>query len=217
MKMMRLATHLVFAWLLITLNLAHASSAYTLLPVYSQMAKHCPNAGVKCEIAFLKKTTRPLCVNNIIEVDLHYWQSSRQQQVLPVFQPAKQTLNALPVNQILFMQESASLPFQNNKNDIIDLALALKSGKVKVANIPPIEIWQDQQGRIWTTNHRRVITMILAGITQMPVKWADRATVLQNKKEFTTTNGGKKITVWITDKVAMVVTNDGKCAHLVSQ
>ena len=109
------------------------------------------------------------------------------------------------------MQESASGLFSNSNESILQLANRLKNGTENIKNLPKIKVWQDKQGRVWSTNHRRLIAMVLAGIQQVPIEWASKATVLKNAYEFTTNNEGRRITVWLTDNVGMVVVNDGKC------
>ncbi len=203
--------------LLVAINLLCASTptsqahAYTRLPVYINMAKACPDLSVRCEIAYLKKITNHLCVNNVITVNPAYWKSRRKQQSMPEYLALTKKPTELPVNQILFMQDTASLPFLDNKHDIIDDANGIKTGAIKPKDLPPILVWLDLQGRVWAINHRRLIAMILAGRTHLTVKWADKTTVLHNKFEFTSTSGGKKITVWITDNIGMIVINDGTC------
>ncbi len=123
----------------------------------------------------------------------------------------------IPLDHIRFMQASASGIFQDRQHDIIENAKALQAGTLKITNMPKIEVWQDDQGRIWTTNHRRLITLLLSGIAdKIPVAFVDEAVVKQNAYEFTTTNEGKKIYVWLTDEVAMIVGNDNRC-HLSSK
>ncbi len=168
----------VASTLFVTINLLFASTptsqlhAYTKLPVYINMAKACPDLSVRCEIAYLKKITNHLCVNNVIPVNPAYWKSRRKQQPLPAYQALTKKPSELPVKQILFMQDTASLPFLDNKHDIIDDTNGIKTGAIKPKDLPPILVWLDLQCRVWAINHRRLIAMILAGRTHLSVKWA---------------------------------------------
>lgn len=203
----------LFLLALVSCSPQNKYTQYKALPLYEDLMQSCENLEPTCVIKQIKSHTKGLCINDVKMVNAAYWQQSRKQQPLPNFKKAASPPTSLAVKDILFMQQSASLPYQNLKNDIIDLAKSLKSKKISARDIPPIEVWQDANGHIWSTNHRRLIAMILSEVPRIPVTWADKKTVLQNNYEFTTTSGGKIINVWITDNVAMVVENNGVCKN----
>lgn len=183
-------------------------------PTFAVMEKECPGEDIECVIKYFTEETRTFCDHEIVKVDPSYWKESRQLQPLPDYQKAVCMPKEIVVSQIRFMQESSSGEFTDLKHDIFELAHDLQSGKTKVSDLPAIEVWQDRQGRIWTTNHRRLVALLLSGTAKkIPVTFVDEETVMKNRNEFTTTNEGKKIHVWLTDDAALIIGNDNRCAE----
>lgn len=184
-------------------------------PTFVELKKECPTGAVEnCSLAFFKKMTEGLCVDAIEPVDPVYWQASRKMQLMPNYQAPLHPPSQIWISDIRFMQDSASGLFNDNQHDIIELANQIKADSAILDKIPKIEVWQDDQGRIWTTNHRRLIGLILSGrISKIPVTFVDEATVIKNKYEFTTTTEGKILNVWLTDQLKLVISNKNRCAE----
>lgn len=193
-------------------NLAAHEVSTQRAPTFASMDKTCPGESVDCLIDYFTKVARDLNYCKIIKVDPKFWKESRKKQPIPEFKEPICPPSEIEVSQIRFMQESASGEFHDLKHDVFGLAYDLKSGKIKIQDLPIIEVWQDTQGRIWTINHRRLIALVLSGTPKtIPVKFVDQETVKKNDYEFTTTNGGSKIFIWITDDLGMLIGNDNRC------
>gem|GEM_PF-6160464 len=202
----------VLLFIAVSIGAWRASGAEDALPpAFAGMSQACPTSSSNCLVAYFGDITEGLCVDTITVVATRYWKDSREPRPLPRYARPKNRPGRLSVRRLLFMQDSASGLFTDRRYDVIDLAKDLKTGRVKTGDLPSIEVWQDTNGRIWTMSHRRTLAMIMAGLDQVPVRWADESTVLQNRSQLTSTNGGKKITVWLADNVGMVVKNDGSC------
>lgn len=194
---------------------AHSAAVEITAPTFVQLAKECPTGAVeKCSAAYFTKMTEGLCVDAIKAMNPAYWPESRKLQPIPKYQTVACPPSDIYIADIRFMQDSASGVFQDNKRDIIELARQIQKDPASIEKLPKIEVWQDEQGRIWTINHRRLIAMILSGIVlKIPVIFADEATVQKNRHEFTTTTNGKTINIWLTDQLGLVVSNKNRCAE----
>ncbi len=192
--------------------------AIAITPTHLGLEKDCPTGGQECALEYFKNLTKGLCVEEIITVDPKYWQESRKAYPLPAYKQAVNMPKEIPLDQIRFMQDSASGDFSDDKHDIIEIAQKIRDGQKKVTDLPPIEVWLDDHGNIWTTNHRRLITMLISGVVQKaPVIFVDQAVVQQNAYEFTTTNEGSKIIVKLTDQLGMVVGHTNRCAKAMGK
>lgn len=120
--------------------------------------------------------------------------------------PPSPTPKNLPTKQIHFMQNTAHTLFHNNKYDVITDARLFKQHKLSFKTTPIIRVWQDTTGVIWSLDHRRLASILLAGnIKTIPVKWATEKEVLANKKEYTTRTQGRSIIIYLTRNLGLVI------------
>ena len=90
--------------------------------------------------------------------------------------------------------------------DIITTARQLQKRQLDVMALPTIHVWKDSENKIWTINHRRLATFILAGnMKVVPVVWADQKEVENNRFEYTTRTGGKSILALLTNRLALKI------------
>lgn len=78
------------------------------------------------------------------------------------------TLNPKVIN---FMQDS--IKNQTGDYTVLDNANALANGTLKAGDLPAIRVWQDEAGKIWTLDHRRLGAFRLGGVGEVPVQWVD--------------------------------------------
>jgi hypothetical protein len=50
-----------------------------------------------------------------------------------------------------------------------------------------MNVWQDESGKIWTLDHRRLAAFRLSGLQEAPIQWADPSMQMW---KMTTQNGG---------------------------
>lgn len=107
---------------------------------------------------------------------------------------------------IFFMQDACENLSQDGKYTVLENAKNFRNGSLKAESLPPIEVWMDEQGRIWSLDHRRLAAIRLAGnVDQVAVKWAPRELVEHDGFKFATTSEGKSIKVDLGDDRALVV------------
>ncbi|HFK1812638.1 TPA: hypothetical protein ACGXQD_005834 [Bacillus cereus] len=107
----------------------------------------------------------------------------------------------MDVTNIYFMQDTANNAGTHSTTGktytVLDNAIALKKGeRLRPTDFPPIRVYGDPNGKIWTLDHRRLITFKLAGIDTINVIRVTKE-VYENEKPFkhSTTNEGESITL----------------------
>jgi hypothetical protein len=138
-------------------------------------------------------------------------------QELPAFDKTQQLGKAdVDIMDIHWSQVNARNMSQDGKYSVVGNAKSFKEGKLKVSDLPPIRVWRDATGKIWTLDHRRLAAMRLSGvIEQVPVEFVDEATVKAQQFKFGTLNGGKSLFVWMDEpgteaELSIVISNDIK-------
>lgn len=103
----------------------------------------------------------------------------------------------IAVKEIHYMQDSCDN--ETAEGTVLGLAKALRSGTVDFArDIPPIEVWRDVTGRVWTLDHRRLAAVELAAVMDsIPVKFVSEAEVLADRFKFTGASDGRSIIVTV--------------------
>ncbi|MBK7844037.1 MAG: hypothetical protein IPJ71_10130 [Bdellovibrionales bacterium] len=110
----------------------------------------------------------------------------------------------LSIEEIRFMQRAARWASlrdpktddieENSSYDVVDNARKLQAGQLSPNELPKIVVFQDTQGRIWTTNHRILAAFLLSGVVeQVPVTWADADTARRNLNKFFPLEDGRSI------------------------
>lgn len=145
-------------------------------------------------------------------------------QELPVFDKTQKLGKAdVDIMDIHWSQINARNMSQDGKYSVVGNAKAFKEGKLKVSDLPPIRVWRDATGKIWTLDHRRLAAMRLSGvIDQVPVEFVDEATVKAQQFKFGTLNGGKSLFVWMDGpgteaELSIVISNEKNAPKVVYQ
>lgn len=122
----------------------------------------------------------------------------------------------IDVTNIYFMQDTANNAGTHSTTGktytVLDNAIALKKGeRLRPTDFPPIRVYEDPDGKIWTLDHRRLITFKLAGIDTINVVRVTKE-VYENEKplKFTTNNGGEAITLLSSNGPKIIVKRNGQ-------
>ncbi|WP_408098906.1 hypothetical protein ACJVC5_08300 [Peredibacter sp. HCB2-198] len=79
---------------------------------------------------------------------------------------------------------------------VINNAKALKAGTLKVTDLPKLRVWRDEDGKIWTLDHRRLAAMRLSGaVDNIEVEFVPEAVVKEQRFKFSTQTDGKSIMI----------------------
>ena len=126
---------------------------------------------------------------------------------LPEFRaPPNPAPSMVPIEKIHYMQASMWTLMGGKKYDMLTAARRLKTGALRVTDLPRISVWQDQQHRIWSLDHRRLGAFTLSSvISRVPVLWATKAQVEQDRSRFTTVNGGTQAFVYLTERLVLIL------------
>jgi hypothetical protein len=84
-------------------------------------------------------------------------------------------------------------------------AEALANGSLKASDLPVIKVWQDQTGKIWTLDHRRLGAFRLSELDEVPVQWVTPAEVEHNMFKMTTKTEGKSIRLKLGDGTSITI------------
>lgn len=97
---------------------------------------------------------------------------------------------------------------------VINNAKAFKDGSLKPSDLPPLKVWQDVEGRIWSLDHRRLAAMRLSGTIQnAQVEFVAEEVVKADRFKFATKSEGQTIFVRLDPKpgkppMAIVIMSD---------
>jgi hypothetical protein len=108
--------------------------------------------------------------------------------------PPARAPTRLNVKNIFFMQDACENTTQDGKFTVLQNAADLRQGKLNPADIPPIRVWRDSSGKVWTLDHRRLASFRLAGnIPEVSVEWAPEEVVRQQRFKYSNSRGGAEI------------------------
>lgn len=97
----------------------------------------------------------------------------------------------LNLRDIHFMQNNISNNYADGKYTVVGNARAMRDGKLDPDSMPPIGVWKDASGKIWTMDHRRLAAMILSGkVESAKVRWVTREEVLRQRYKMSTLSDG---------------------------
>lgn len=99
--------------------------------------------------------------------------------------------NLINPKEVRFMQ--SSIKNKTGEHTVLDNAEELKNGTLKPEDMPLIRLWKDEEGKIWTLDHRRLAAFRLAGLESVPFVWATEEEVANQMWKMTTTTDGKTI------------------------
>ncbi len=92
---------------------------------------------------------------------------------------------------VRYMQ--SSIKNQTGDYIVLDNAQALKEGTLKPSDLPEIRIWIDNDGNLWTLDHRRLAAFRIAGVDEVPFRWATDEEVASQMWKMITKTGGDSI------------------------
>jgi len=92
---------------------------------------------------------------------------------------------------VKYMQ--SSINNQTGEYTVLDNVQALKDGTLKPSDLPEIRIWKDSEGNLWTLDHRRLAAFRMAGVDEVPFRWATNEEVASQMWKMTTQTGGTSI------------------------
>lgn len=145
------------------------------------------------------------------------WVSERKP--LPPFQaPSSQEPQRLGLEDIHFMQNNVSNNHADNRYTVVENARAIRDGILDPETFPPLRVWRDSSGKVWTLDHRRLVAFILSGrVTSVRVEWAPRSEVKKQSYKMSTLSEGNYII--LTDKIdqALMVSKNGATQNLETQ
>ena len=101
---------------------------------------------------------------------------------------------------IHFTQDSISNYYRGKVYTVLENVTKLKLGIITVDDIPTIKVFKDKSGKIWTLDNRRLAAFRKAGVSKIPIIWADDDDIQSIHKKLTTDNGGISIKIrekWI--------------------
>jgi hypothetical protein len=137
-----------------------------------------------------------------LEGELYRHESLRNPKMqLPHFAPAPQEApRVLNIGELHFMQRYSTEQMDNRKFSVVETAHALKDGDIDISFFPPIEVWRDSTGKVWSLDHRRLAAYRLSGLVKnVPVKWVDEAKVRADAFKFEPYQDGRTIQILLED------------------
>lgn len=116
------------------------------------------------------------------------------------------------INELHFSQYAASN--HTGEYTVVGNAIAFKSGQLDPTKFPRIQVWRDVTGKIWTLDHRRLVSMVLAGMDrEIDVEFVSFDFFKDDRFKFTNMGDGNSIVLSLTkeDKtskapIAIVIT-----------
>lgn len=119
-------------------------------------------------------------------------------QPLPAFDKTQKLGPAkMAVSDIRWSQVSCRNMSQDGKYSVVSNAHAIKNGSLDIKILPTIRVWRDNQGRVWTLDHRRLAAIKLSGvIKEIKVEFVAEEIVKAQKFKFGTLNEGRSIFVY---------------------
>jgi hypothetical protein len=115
---------------------------------------------------------------------------------MPGYRSPPENITLLSTASIHFMQRYVNEHLGHRKYSLIETAHALKNQELPIADFPPLQVWQDVDGKIWTLDHRRLAAIRLAGnIAFVRVIWATPQEVEKDAYKFEPWKNGKTVQI----------------------
>lgn len=99
----------------------------------------------------------------------------------------------------------SSIRNQTVEFTVLGNAEALRTGDLGATALPPIRVWSDEVGKIWTLDHRRLAAFRLAGLAEVPVEWVPMDVVRRQMWKMTTQTGGSSVRLKLGDGTFIIV------------
>ncbi len=101
------------------------------------------------------------------------------------------------INQLHFSQYAASN--HTGEYTVVGNAQAFKAGKLDPSKFPRLQVWRDTSGKIWTLDHRRLISMVMAGHDkELDVEFVPYEFFKEDRFKFTNMGDGNSIVLSLT-------------------
>lgn len=101
------------------------------------------------------------------------------------------------INELHFSQYAASNHTGNYT--VVGNAQAFKAGKLDPSKFPRLQVWRDTTGKIWTLDHRRLISMVMAGYDkELDVEFVPFDFFKEDRFKFTNMGDGNSIILSLT-------------------
>lgn len=100
-----------------------------------------------------------------------------------------------------------SIKNQTGDYTVLENAQKLRDGILKPNDLPEIRIWKDSTGNLWSLGHRRLAAFKMAGLDEVPFKWATDEEVSGQMWKMTTKTEGTSIKLKLEDGSSIVIGN----------
>lgn len=101
------------------------------------------------------------------------------------------------INELHFSQYAASN--HTGEYTVVGNAQAFKAGKLDPSKFPRLQVWRDTSGKIWTLDHRRLISMVMAGYDkELDVEFVPFEFFKEDRFKFTNMGDGNSIVLSLT-------------------
>lgn len=101
------------------------------------------------------------------------------------------------INELHFSQYAASN--HTGEYTVVGNAQAFKAGKLDPSKFPRLQVWRDTSGKIWTLDHRRLISMVMAGYDkELDVEFVPYDFFKEDRFKFTNMGDGNSIVLSLT-------------------
>jgi hypothetical protein len=110
----------------------------------------------------------------------------------------------LHISKVHYMQGNADN--QSGKYTVVGNAKALRAGTLKTSDLPPLQVWKDHTGKVWSLDHRRLAAYQLADVVEyVPVVFVERAAVVNDNFKFSTFTDGKSMLIEFGDSPLSII------------
>lgn len=134
----------------------------------------------------------------------------KNKPVPPYLTPPENPPSRLDLSEIHFMQNNISNNYADSRYTVIENARMIRDGKLDAEKLPPIRVWRDTSGKVWTLDHRRLVSLILSGkVESAKVEWATQKEVTQQRYKMSTLSEGKYLILTDRKDQALIVNKIG--------
>ncbi len=113
------------------------------------------------------------------------------------------------INEIRFLQVTVNNRSGDGKYTVLNNARDFKNGDLKPEDLPPIRVYRDIEGRIWTLDHRRLAALKLSGaFSEVPVVFVEKEVVKESRFKYGSKDMGKSLFIKIGNGTVVVLYND---------
>ena len=100
---------------------------------------------------------------------------------------------------------------------VLGNAEAIRNGSLDPEKLPTIRIFKDEEGELWTLDHRRLAAMKIAGVPEVRYRWATPEEVATQWWKNSTTTRGESILLKMEDGTYRTIYRDGRVSDNADQ